>query len=107
MFKRQRPPRPRCKYCDRVLRQIKRGQSKHLLATVAFCVALVLALVPEARPASCFLVVLAIVLRWPAKQKWVCEHCGVVYDNASLKGSPKDKSRAEDQARLGEACSTR
>ena len=106
MFKRRRPPRPRCKYCDRVLRQVKRGQSRHLLAAIAFCVALVLLLVPEARPASGVLIALAIVLRWPAKQKWVCEYCGVVYDNASLKGAPRDKSRAEDQARLGEACST-
>ena len=107
MFKRRRPPRPRCKYCDRGLRQARRGHSRHLLAAIAFCVALILVLVPEAWPASCFLIVLAAVLRWPAKQKWVCEYCGVVYDKASLKGAPKDKSRAEDQARLGEVCSTK
>ena len=107
MFKRRRPPRPRCKYCDRILRQIKRGQSKHLLGTIVFSVALVLVLVPEARPAGCFLIALALVLRWPAKRKWVCEYCGVVYDDASLRGAPRDKSRAEDQARLGEAVSTR
>jgi len=58
-------------------------------------------LVPEARPVSLFLIAIAVALRWPEKKKWVCEYCGVVYDNRSLRGSPRDRSRAEDQARLG------
>ena len=56
---------------------------------------LLLAVVPETRPGSFVAAGVGVMLMWPRRKKWVCEYCGVAYDQASLRGPLQDPTRVD------------
>lgn len=96
MFPFGRASRPRCKYCSKPLRNASKKKVRWEAVLLAVGLAIAFAFIPKVRPGSFVLGVIALMLVWPRKQKWVCEHCGVAYRKDALRGPAADQTRVDD-----------
>ncbi len=78
---RAKKPRPRCPHCERVLRRISNNAARRERGALVAGLGGIIAVAAQSWTAWAIFIALGLIIGWPRRPRWVCDICGIVYDD--------------------------